>query len=106
MSQFEAINTAKLKAVDAILFKGISMGNAGCPSNPIINDVTLKVREKAFFNNFFEKNGAYNQFVTLSGDGSIQPNDRVKVAGKMKIGVYVVVNHRGLKAYMEKNGTC
>lgn len=98
-SNNEAMENAKKNAVQDVLFKGIkSIGQSGCPSRAIVEDISK--RESEYFKKFFQKEGMYLQFVNLSTDNV---PDRVKAGRYVKAGIYVVVDHRRLKKQMEQD---
>ncbi len=97
-TQRGAIENAKKNAVQDVLFKGIKSGQSGCPTRPIVEDISK--RDNAYFKNFFKAEGAYLQFVNLSTDAV---PDRVKVGSRIKAGMYVIVDHRRLKKQMESD---
>lgn len=99
-----AINQAKKNAVHAIIFKGIAVGRPGCMQKPLTSEVHMSDKQKDYFKAFFMKGGRYLNFVNLSGDGSINPNDRLKVGSEYKIGVTVSVNHHALRKELESDG--
>lgn len=72
----------KKNAVHGAIFKGISGGD--CRPNPPIVGLDKYESNKAYFDEFFSS-GKYLQFVTLSGDGSIAPNDRLKTSNGCKV---------------------
>ena len=67
----------------------------------------VKMQEKAnnekFFDNFF-KTGQYLQFVTVSNDGTIDPEDMLRVGGEYKIGSIYRVSKDNLRKYLIDNG--
>lgn len=96
LNNAEAIIAAKKNAVQELLFKGIKAStNPGCPSRPIIDDISK--RNSDYFNDFFKNNGAYLQFVNLSGD---QTPTRVKVRNLIKVSIDVIVDHKRLHKQM------
>jgi len=97
-TQRKAIENAKINAVQDVLFKGIKAGQAGCPTRPIVEDISK--RDNEYFKKFFAVGGPYLQFVNLSTD---DVPDRTKVGGRIKAGMYVVVDHRRLKKQMESD---
>ncbi len=115
-----AIERAKMDAVHAVLFKGVPGSNV---EDPIIKNPTKVQEEKSeYFKEFFgvevlqervrEKGGLrygresadYRLYVKRSDDGSISPQDRMKVGGGYKVGVRVSVNHKQLRKRLEKDG--
>ena len=100
----EAIEQAKMNAVHAILFKGVATGSPGCIQRPLVTNNQAEEQYKTYFTEFFAINGKYLKYVTLSTDGSIDPNDRLKVGKKYKIGVAVTVNSDALRSELEDKG--
>ena len=98
----EAVEQAKRNAVQDVLFKGVKAGQAGCPSNPIVPGGIDKAPD--YFREFFKDGGDYLRYISLSGDGSIRAEDRIRVGRLYKIGVFVVVDHRRLRQRMQDDG--
>lgn len=98
----EAIEQAKRNAIQDVLFKGIKAGSSICPSNPIAPNGLEKKPD--YFREFFRDNGTYLRFVSLSGDGSIRAEDRIRVGRQYKIGVFVVLDHQQLTQKMQADG--
>ncbi|MDX2284992.1 MAG: hypothetical protein NW241_12570 [Bacteroidia bacterium] len=98
----EAIQRAKKNAVHAALFRGFPAGQAGCATLPLIQDSEAAAKHKNFFDEFFTAEGSYLRYVSMSGDGAILPQDRIKVGRKYKIGVVVVVAHGELRRELER----
>ncbi len=97
-----AIYYAKKNAVHAVMFKGINAGKSGCMTRPLITKPGAEVRHSDFFNTFFADGGHYLNFVSQTGDGTV---DRIKVAtGQYKVGVIVSVRHAALRRELETAG--
>ncbi len=117
-----AIERAKMNAVQAVLFKGIPGSNI---SKPMVKDGRMAHEE--YFNKFFGLykvnkklrrrdrnkdaidfsrlfNAPYRSYVQVSNDGSLAPGDRVKVGNSYKVGVEVSVNHAQLRKKLEEDG--
>jgi hypothetical protein len=99
-----AIVEAKKNAVHAIIFKGINAGNPGCMKNPLISDLNAEKKYEEYFNNFFSESGKYLNYVEITNDGSINPNDRIKLSKGYKIGLIVSVNQTALRKELEFMG--
>lgn len=99
-----AVELAKKHAVHAVIFKGIPSGSGGCSRRPMVDNPNAEQEDAGYYTNFFSVNGKYLNFVSISNDGSIDPNDRTKVGNQYKIGVKVVVNHAELRKELEANG--
>ena len=100
----DAIEQAKKNAVHAIMFRGITAGDRGCMQKPLITSPGAEQQFQDYFNAFFQKGGKYLNFVNISSDGSINPNDRLKVGRHYKIGLVVSVNHAQLRKELESAG--
>lgn len=101
-----AIEQAKKNAVHGMIFKGYAGNSATrCPSAPpLSNNPAIEQEKKAYFDKFFEDGGAYMKYVTLSGDASIAPEDRVKVGKEYKIGITISVMYDQLRKELENAG--
>lgn len=101
-----AIEQAKKNAVHAVIFQGYT-GNSGsgCPSQrPLAASPSLEDEKKEFFDAFFADGGKYMKFVSVSGDGAVAAEDRMKVGKEYKIGVVVSVMYDLLRADLEAAG--
>lgn len=98
----DAIYQAKKNAVHAVIFKGITGGKPGCMTRPLVTKPGAEVQHADYFNTFFTNGGHYLNFVSQSGDGSV---DRIKVDKKQyKVGVIVAVKHAELRCELETAG--
>ncbi|TKC12828.1 hypothetical protein FA048_04215 [Pedobacter polaris] len=99
-----AIEQAKKNAVHGVIFKGFpgKTGVAGKP--PLTTNVNVEEEKKEFFTDFFADGGKYMKFVSLTTDGSIAAEDRMKVGKEYKIGVLVSVNVALLRKDLEEAG--
>lgn len=101
-----AIEQAKKNAVHGIIFQGFS-GKQGIPGQkPLANNSSLEFEKADFFNAFFsDSEGRYRKFVSLTTDGSVSAEDRLKIDKKTyKIGVVVSVNVSSLRKDLEDAG--
>lgn len=98
----EATLLAKENAVHGILFKGVVGGKGVSTIKPMVSPEAKSAHED-FFQEFFN-NGTYERFVNLSNDGTIDPNDQMKVGKLYKIGVVVSVSKDELRKYLESQG--
>jgi hypothetical protein len=99
-----AINQAKKNAVHGIIFKGFTGKGAGCTQKPLANNPALEQEHSEYFKDFFADGGKYMKFVTVSGDGSIAAEDRIKIGKEYKIGVVVSVYKDELRKDLEAAG--
>jgi hypothetical protein len=99
-----ATEQSKKNAIHGIIFKGFT-GKSGVPGqSPLANNVNLEVEKADFFKPFFEEGGKYMKFVTLSNDGAVAAEDRIKIGKEYKIGVIVSVNVTELRKDLENAG--
>lgn len=99
-----AVEQAKKNAVHGVIFKGFA-GKAGVSGkSPLTTNVNLEQEKKDFFTDFFSDGGKYMKFVSLTTDGSIASEDRLKVGKEYKIGVLVSVNAALLRKDLEDAG--
>lgn len=61
----QAMEQAKRKAVEAVIFSGIIDGVQGCNKRPLVNEVNAREKYEDYFNTFFRDGGAYNLYVRL-----------------------------------------
>lgn len=98
----DAAYQAKKNAVHAIIFKGVNAGKPGCMTRPLVTKPGADVQHSDYFETFFTNGGHYLDFVSLSGDGTM---DRIKVDRKQyKVGVIVSVKHAQLRKELETAG--
>ena len=105
-SKNDAVEQAKKNAVHAMIFQGFN-GNSGsgCPSQkPLTSNPALEDEKKEFFDAFFADGGKYMKFVSVSGDGQVAAEDRMKVGKEYKVGVVVSVMYDLLRKDLEAAG--
>jgi hypothetical protein len=99
-----AIEQAKKNAVHAIIFQGY-VGNFRIASQPpLVKDPGIEDSKSDFFDPFFENGGYYMKYVSISNDGSISAEDRIKIDKEYKIGVIVSVRKDLLRKDLENAG--
>lgn len=99
-----ATEQSKKNAIHGIIFKGFP-GKSGVPGqNPLTNNSNLEEEKADFFNNFFSNGGKYMKYVSLSNDGAVAAEDRMKIGKEYKIGVIVSVNVAELRKELENEG--
>jgi hypothetical protein len=100
-----ATSQAKKNAVHGVIFKGFIGGANGCTTQkPLASNPNLEMEKADFFEPFFEEGGKYMKFVTLSSDGNIAAEDRMKVGKEYKTGVIVSVAKNELRKDLEAAG--
>jgi len=99
-----AIEQAKKNAVHGIIFKGYAGGGSVSGQKALSNNVNLEQEKTEFFGPFFSDGGKYMKYVSMSGDGAVAAEDRMKVGKEYKIGVVVSVNVSALRKDLEDAG--
>lgn len=97
----DCFEEAKAAAIKAIIFKGIPGSGL---QRPMISEVGAEDKYRDFFKEFFKENGKYLNYVSISNDGSILEEDRLKVGKKLKIGVIISVQKANLRRELEAAG--
>lgn len=101
-----AVEQAKKNAVHGVIFRGF-VGKQGVPGQkPLAGSSNLETERSDYFEEFFRDNGGkYMKFVSLTNDGSVAAEDRLKIDKKTyKIGVIVSVNINLLRKELEDAG--
>lgn len=99
-----AIEQVKKNAVHGVLFKGFP-GKDGTPSQkPLLNNPNIEQEKADYFENFFAENGKYMKFISVTSDGYIAAEDRMRTGKEYKIGVVVSVNVSELRIELENAG--
>lgn len=99
-----AIEQAKKNAVHGIIFRGFIGTQSVSGQKPITNNANLEVEKEDYFKLFFADGGKYMKFVSMSNDGAVAAEDRMKVGKEYKIGVIVSVNVSALRKDLEDAG--
>ncbi len=96
-----ALENAKPDAIKAVIFKGIPGSDS---ARPMVREYDLSRSQRDFFTEFFD-NKYYLNFVTISGDGSVDPGDVIRISrNEYKVGVVVSVHKNDLRKYLEQAG--
>lgn len=98
-----AIEQCKKNAVHGVVFKGFT-GKQGVPGQKALASPGLELEKQDFFDEFFADNGKYMKFVSVTGDGQVAAEDRMKVGKEYKVGVVVSVNVAELRKDLEAAG--
>lgn len=101
-----ATEQSKKNAVHGVIFRGIPQNEVGCVRQPpLARNPNLEEKNSEFFEEFFSDEGDFKKFVTLTTDGAIAPQDRLRVSKReYKIGLIVSVDIAGLRKYLEDAG--
>ena len=99
-----AIEQDKKNAVHRIIFKGFTGKATEKKKKALTDNVNLEVEKEDFFKPFFEDGGKYMKFVSMSNDGAVAAEDRMKVGKEYKVGVVLSVNVSALRKDLEAAG--
>jgi hypothetical protein len=99
-----AIEQAKKNAIHGIIFQGYSGSGYVSGQPPLSKSPGLENEKSDFFNGFFADGGPYLKYVSVSNDGSIAGEDRLKVGKEYKIGVIVSIRKDLLKKDLQDQG--
>lgn len=99
-----AIEQAKKNAVHGIIFKGFAGTQTVPGQKALAANEDLEEEKAEYFKAFFADGGKYMKYVTMSTDGAVAAEDRMKVGKEYKIGVIVSVNVSGLRKELENDG--
>ncbi|MFZ4678991.1 MAG: hypothetical protein ACOYLP_02370 [Flavobacterium sp.] len=99
-----AIEQAKKNAVHGIIFRGYAGKDRVPGQSPLTNNPNLQDEKADFFDAFFADGGKYMKFVSLTNDGAVAAEDRMKVGKEYKIGVLISVRKEDLRKDLENAG--
>jgi hypothetical protein len=99
-----AIEQAKKNAVHGIVFRGYA-GNSRLPGqSALVTNPNIEEEKADFFDAFFADGGKYMKFVSLTNDGAVAAEDRMKVGKEYKVGVLISVRKEDLRKDLENAG--
>lgn len=99
----DAIEQAKKNGVRDVLFKGISYGRNECDVRPVLFEVNVQEKNKAYFNKFFADGGEYASFITGEDGSDLHISvlkGRKKAGDQVTYGVIIRVQRAKLKEKM------
>ncbi|MCX6184138.1 MAG: hypothetical protein NTX74_03635 [Flavobacterium sp.] len=99
-----AIDQAKKNAVHGIIFRGYAGTDRVPGQSPLTNNPNIEEEKADFFDAFFADGGKYMKFVSLTNDGAVAAEDRMKVGKEYKIGVLISVRKEELRKDLENAG--
>lgn len=100
----DAIVQAKKNAVYACLFKGLPSAPEANATPAICRSTGTYDQHREYFDAFFETGGPYINYINITTDGVPSGQDRLKIKGGYKVGLYVQVMYDNLKDRMEEDG--
>jgi hypothetical protein len=99
-----AIEQAKKNAVHGIIFRGFSGTDRVPGQSALSNNPNLLDEKTDFFDDFFADGGKYLKFVSLTNDGAVAAEDRMKVGKEYKVGVLISIRKEELRRDLENAG--
>ena len=99
-----AIEQAKKNAVHGIVFQGYAGKTGVSGQKALASNPNLEQEKEDFFKPFFADGGKYMKFVSMSTDGAVAAEDRMKIGKEYKVGVVVSVNVSALRKDLEAAG--
>ena len=98
----KAIEQAKRKAVETVIFTGLTSNNEQYKYRPLVTEVNARDRYEDFFSAFFSNNGAYKEFVKLEE----KRTSRIKASNSSMEawGVVVILDRNALKQHLAAYG--
>jgi hypothetical protein len=105
MDEKEAILNARRRAVDDILFQGITGGNSLCDMRPIISNPNKRRDNVNYFRNFFAANGAFENYAGLPEENWLRQKMKVnkKNKGRLAYEIIIEVDVDGLRNQMKRD---
>ena len=99
-----AIDQAKKNAVHGIIFRGYAGTDRVPGQSPLTSNPNIEEEKADFFDAFFADGGKYMKFVSVTNDGAVAAEDRMKVGKEYKIGVLISVRKEELRKDLENAG--
>lgn len=65
-NQRSALEQAKKNALRDVIFKGITAGNGGCKTRPLLPMANAEEKNEKYFNAFFGNDGDWKKYVSLN----------------------------------------
>ncbi len=99
-----AIEQAKKNAVHGIIFRGFAGAKGVSAQSPLTSNPNLEQEKADFFDAFFADGGKYLKFVSLTNDGAVAAEDRMKIGKEYKVGVLISIRTTDLRKDLENAG--
>lgn len=98
-----AVDKARKNALNAVLFKGITAGVAGCNQRPLVSEVNARERYEDYFDSFFQDGGAWESFVSGADERLFGREEQRNNLGE-RAGVVVRVLRNELRIKLKEDG--
>ena len=95
---YEAIYDAKKRALNQIIFEGITAGSESCGVAPLILEVNARENNEALFNSFFSDKELMSKFITITEDNltiarkSQNQKSKLKIKSTFGVAHYIGIN--------------
>lgn len=96
----DAVREAKKKAIEEVLFKGISAGDTECSAYPVVDAPNARQKFETYFNKFFKDSGNYKKYVE-EVDKDLR--NSFQGVGTQTWGIVVKIDRNALKKRMQKD---
>lgn len=99
LNKIDALQMAQKRAVQDVLFKGITRGQRGCDPMPLLPAPNARSKNQAFFDAFFSDSGDYKKYIQIEKALALH-----KVAGSREVvaSVQVRLNLASLRKDIQK----
>lgn len=105
MTEKDAILNARRRAIDEILFKGITGGNSYCEVRPMISNPNKKRDNVNYFNRFYAPKGDFELYAGLPEENWLRKKLKIneKSDGKLAYEIVIEVDMIGLREHMKRD---
>lgn len=105
MKEKDAILNARRRAIDDVLFKGLTGGNSSCNMRPIISNPNTRINQENYFNRFYDSNGAFEKYAGLPDENWIRQKLKInkKNDGKLAYEIIIEIDIVGLKEQLRND---
>lgn len=100
INRTDAVREAKKKAIEEVLFKGISAGDSECSSYPVVDTPNARQKYEVYFNKFFKDSGNFKKYVE-EVDKDLR--NSFQGVGTQTWGIVVQIDRNALKKRMQKD---
>lgn len=97
----DAIDQAKINALNDVIFNGIRKGNGGCEMIPLVVSANARETHEEYFNRFFGKERLYSKYTSYK-DGKVR--EKYKSNDEVVYSVTLRVERMKLKEKLYQDG--
>ncbi|MBE9487547.1 MAG: hypothetical protein IMY73_00015 [Bacteroidetes bacterium] len=99
----DAMEQAKINAVEAVIFDGLEKQNGSAVIPPLCREKNVNMLNSEYFKTFFEDD-RYSEFVKSVHSGLPKGANRREVKGGYKVAMYLQIEFDKLRSQLEKEG--